>query len=76
MMVTEANTLTEVNKTTNRRFYEEVMNQKKLAVVDEVAGTNYLNHGFPAGLPAGREGLKRFVGAFKEGIQRIVLPGR
>ena len=54
----------ETNKIANRRFYEEVINQKKLAVVDEVAGPNYISHGFPAGLPPGREGLKLFVGAF------------
>jgi predicted ester cyclase len=55
---------TETNKTTNRRFYEEIINQKKLALVDEVAGPNYVSHGFPPGLPPGREGLKAFVGAF------------
>jgi len=54
----------EDNKATNRRFYEEVINQKHLAVVDEVAGANYVNHSFPPGLPPGREGLKVFVSAF------------
>jgi predicted ester cyclase len=54
----------EDNKATNRRFYEEVINQKHLAVVDEIAGANYVNHSFPPGLPPGREGLKAFVGAF------------
>src|ERR1700722_12615840 len=56
--------LAEDNKATNRRFYEEVINQKHLAVVDEVAGATYVNHSFPPGLPPGREGLKAFVGAF------------
>ena len=54
----------EDNKATNHRFYEEVINQKHLAVVDEVAGANYVSHSFPPGLPPGREGLKAFVGAF------------
>jgi predicted ester cyclase len=54
----------ETNKIANRRFYEEIINQKKLALVDEVAGANYVSHGFPPGLPPGREGLKAFVGAF------------
>ncbi|HLZ63418.1 MAG TPA: ester cyclase [Ktedonosporobacter sp.] len=63
-MVTEVNTSIEVNKTTNRRFYEEVINQKKVAVVDEIAAANYTNHGLPAGLPAGRDGLKAFVSTF------------
>ncbi len=63
-MVTEVNMSTEANKATNRRFYEEVINQKRLAVVDEVAGANYVSHSFPPGLPPGREGLKAFISAF------------
>jgi predicted ester cyclase len=55
---------TEDNKAASRRFYEEVINQKQLAVVDEVAGDNYLSHDFPPGLPPGREGLKIFIGVF------------
>jgi len=55
---------TEDNKAASRRFYEEVINQKQLAVVDEVAGSNYLSHDFPPGLPPGREGLKIFISVF------------
>jgi len=55
---------TEDNKATSRRFYEEVINQKQLAVVDEVAGDNYHSHDFPPGLPPGREGLKIFISVF------------
>jgi steroid delta-isomerase-like uncharacterized protein len=55
---------TEENMTTNRRFYEEVINQKHLSVVDEVAGEEYVSHSFPPGLPPGREGLKAFISAF------------
>ncbi len=63
-MITEVSKLIEVNEATNRRFYEEVINQKHLAVVDEIADATYVNHSFPPGLPPGREGLKAFVGAF------------
>jgi predicted ester cyclase len=55
---------TEDNKATSRRFYEEVINQKQLAVVDEVAGDDYHSHDFPPGLPPGREGLKIFISVF------------
>ena len=55
---------TEDNKATSRRFYEEVINQKQLAVINEVAGDNYLSHDFPPGLPPGREGLKIFISVF------------
>ncbi len=54
----------EDNKAANRRFYEEVINQKKLAVVDEVADADYVSHGFPPGLPPGRQGLKAFISVF------------
>ena len=63
-MVIEVSKSTEANKATNRRFYEEVINQKHLAVVDEVASATYVSHSFPPGLPPGREGLKAFVSAF------------
>lgn len=55
---------TEDNKATSRRFYEEVINQKQLVVVDEVTGDNYHSHDFPPGLPPGREGLKIFISVF------------
>jgi predicted ester cyclase len=55
---------TEDNKAASRRFYEEVINQKQLAVLDEVAGDSYLSHDFPPGLPPGREGLKIFISVF------------
>ncbi len=55
---------TEENKAASRRFYEEVINQKQLAVINEVAGDNYLSHDFPPGLPPGREGLKVFISVF------------
>ncbi len=55
---------TEDNKATSRRFYEAVINQKQLAVLDEVAGDNYHSHDFPPGLPPGREGLKIFISVF------------
>ena len=54
----------EENKAASRRFYEEVINQKQLAVLDEVAGDNYLSHDLPPGLPSGREGLKVFISVF------------
>jgi predicted ester cyclase len=55
---------TEANKAVARRFYEEVISQKHLAIIDEVADEHYTNHGLPPGLPPGREGLKAFISVF------------
>lgn len=60
-MANNMHTSTEANKATNRRYYEEIINQQKLAVVDEVTATGYVNHDLPM---AGQDGLKHFVGAF------------
>ena len=54
----------EDNKATNRRFYEEVINQKHLAVIDEIYDANYVSHSLAPGRLPGREGLKAFVSAF------------
>ena len=55
---------TEENKANSRRFYEEVINQKNLAVVDELFADNYTDHLLPPGLPPGIAGLKIFIGVF------------
>lgn len=52
------------NKAINRKFYEEVLNKKNLAAVDELFGEGYVSHALPPGVPPNREGLKMFVGLF------------
>jgi steroid delta-isomerase-like uncharacterized protein len=51
---------TEENKATVRRFYDEVITQKNLAVLDELLGTSYVSHDLPSDPAA----LKRFIGGF------------
>jgi predicted ester cyclase len=51
---------TQDNKLTVRRFYEEVITQKNLAVLDELLGTSYVSHDLPSDPAA----LKRFIGGF------------
>jgi len=43
-----------------RRFYDEVLNQKRLGVLDELYGDKYVSHD----LPSDRAVLKGFIGAF------------
>jgi predicted ester cyclase len=50
----------EENKATVRRFYDEVITQKNLAVLDELIAFPYVSHD----LPSEREALIRFIGDF------------
>lgn len=53
------------NKTLARRFYEE-LSKGNLAIVDEVAAANMIDHNPPApGLAPGREGAKQVFNMFR-----------
>jgi steroid delta-isomerase-like uncharacterized protein len=56
---------TEANKANARRFIDEVVNRGNVAVIDELAGPNYVDHTTPPGMPGGIEGLKAFVTMFR-----------
>jgi predicted ester cyclase len=45
--------LTDDNKALVQRFYEEVVNQKNLAALDQFVAPNAVNHTVPSGLPQG-----------------------
>jgi steroid delta-isomerase-like uncharacterized protein len=53
------------NKATARRFLEEVINRGNVGVVDELSGPGFVDHSLPPGVPAGSEGFKMFVTAFR-----------
>jgi predicted ester cyclase len=55
---------TEDNKAVVRRFYEEVVNQKKRAVLDEVFDPNLVDHFAPPGTPGGLEGARHTFDMF------------
>ena len=44
---------TDDNKALVQRFYDEVINQKNLAALDQFVSPNAVNHTVPAGLPQG-----------------------
>jgi predicted ester cyclase len=56
---------TEANKAKARRFIDEVVNRGNVAVIDELAGPNYVDHTTPPGMPGGIEGQKAFVTMFR-----------
>jgi predicted ester cyclase len=50
---------TEDNKALLRRFYDEVINKKNWAAIDEFIDPNFVNHALPPGVPAGIEGERQ-----------------
>ena len=55
---------TEDNKAAVRRFYEEVINKKNLAAIDEFIDPHGIDHALPPGMPGGIEGSKQFIGMY------------
>lgn len=53
------------NKRLIRRYYEEVLNQGKLGVLDEIARPDHIEHNPLPGQTQGVEGLKQRVGVIK-----------
>jgi predicted ester cyclase len=49
---------TEDNKALLRRFYDEVINKKNLAAIDEFIHPQMVDHAAPPGVPAGIEGQR------------------
>ncbi len=55
---------TERNKSVVRRFIEEVQNNKKMELFDELNAEDFVNLSAPPGMASDREGGKMFLGAF------------
>ncbi|MBI1924864.1 ester cyclase, partial [Candidatus Poribacteria bacterium] len=74
MGVTGAAGAPEANKALDRRVFEEVFNQGKLSVVNEIFSPNYLRHEPPNPEQVlGVEGFKQFVTAFLTGFPDLHL---
>lgn len=72
----------EENKAVLRRCYEESINQKNLAVIDELVDNNFVIHDAPPGFLKGPEGVKigisQFNTAFPDGhltIDEMIADG-
>ena len=59
---------TETNKTLVRRFYDEVLNERRPAVIDELALADYTEHDPLPGQRDGLVGLKDRAGMLIEGL--------
>lgn len=53
-----------------RRMFDEVINQGRLEVVDELFAEDYVDHG-PMGDIAGREGFKQMVAQWRAGVPDV-----
>ena len=53
------------NKFSARRFLDEVVNRGNLAVIDELAGPNFVDRSAPPGVPPTTEGAKAFWTMFR-----------
>src|SRR5438874_9835054 len=55
---------TEVNKSSMRRFYDEVFNKKNGAAIDEFINPNQVDHAAPPGTPRGLQGAKQTINMY------------
>jgi predicted ester cyclase len=60
--------MSEQNKAMATRFYEEVINRKKLDTMDELCDSEIVDHNALPGQRPGREGLKDSFGQFLTGF--------
>ncbi|HEY7591191.1 MAG TPA: ester cyclase [Candidatus Limnocylindrales bacterium] len=81
-MTSQVLTSTAENKATYRRFVEEVINEGRSDVVDELFSPAYVDHNRPPGAPEGLDGVraipKMFRGAFPDvhfTIEQMVAEG-
>lgn len=49
------------NKAIVRRFFSEVVNERNLAVADDLVARDFIEHSALPGLPPGRDGFKQFL---------------
>jgi predicted ester cyclase len=68
----------EDNKVTVRRFYDEVINQMHLAVLEELQGDSYVSHDLPSDPAALKGFISGFHAAFPDGqitIEQLIAEG-
>jgi steroid delta-isomerase-like uncharacterized protein len=56
------------NKQLVRRYYEELFNEGRLDVIDELFSGDFLDHEAVAGVPRGREGMADVVTMWRSGF--------
>lgn len=54
-----------------KRFNDEIMNQGKLEVIDELISEDLVEHAAPPGMPQNRDSVKAFVQMFRDAFPDI-----
>ena len=54
--------MSEANKALVRRFYDEVSNQGRIEVIDQICTPDFITHSPPSGTAPNPEGMKQMVG--------------
>lgn len=60
--------MSDENRAVVERFYDEVISGGNLDTLDELLAPDFVEHGAPAGLPAGRDGFREFASALRIGF--------
>ena len=63
--------MSDENKAIARRIFDEIWNQGKLDVADEIYADNYVTHGHAVELPSGPAGFKKLVSIFRTAFPDI-----
>lgn len=61
----------DANKAVYRRMVDEVVNQGRFEVVDEIFHPGYVDHSAPPGAPGGLEGVKAIFSMFRTGFPDV-----
>ena len=56
------------NKALIGRFYQEVVNDRRVDAMDDFVAEDVVDHQVPPELPAGRDGVKAYIGAFLDAV--------
>jgi steroid delta-isomerase-like uncharacterized protein len=63
--------MSEGHKALARRIFEEIWNQGKMDVADEIYDAHYVTHGHGIDLPSGPDGFKQLVSVFRKAFPDI-----
>ncbi len=63
--------MSDENKAIARRFFDEVVSQGRLELIDEMVDADMIDHEAFPGIPQGREGVKEFVTMFRNAFDAL-----